>query len=772
MVYKTFSFLFELIYKKVSYTFAVAVFALTGAYFGAFYAYIFGSSVIPDFTADNHKEVFFVFIVATLTASLGHSIQYGLLAKIVSPGIERSIQKINTFIHPNVTLRHKNTLELESLLRFLIQLPKHNMLVSFGYASFVFLSVLLTHLLSKKPAWELTYIFLGWSVAVFVYCGFSYIITDYFTGPKRVEIKIILAKKNVRINREHGILSLKGKFVFLLTLILLSLTILSVFISFGNSTPFKIGVFIFMTFLESSLLTFLYFQSINLTLDQINLSANNLALGGTGSLPLLSIDKEFIRFAENFEKAASEVGKIRDNLQQLVDEKTSELRNSLDVVEKLKSQQDGDYFLTSLLIQPLSLNKSNGNKVHVDFLMKQKKTFLFHGKENDIGGDICIAKSISLRNRDYTVFLNADAMGKSLQGAGGALVLGAAVQSILERTIVVESVKQLYAERWLKNAFLELHRLFEGFDCSMLVSLVMGLIDDKTGLVYYINAEHPWSVLYRDGNAEFIENSGLFRKLGTPFSDEAFQIRTFQLKTGDVLILGSDGRDDIEIDSENGHRILNEDESLFLKHVENGKGKLESIYDSILTKGKLTDDFSLLRLSYKENEASVSRAIRKESLDLLRKAKTFVKEKNFNSAISSLEEALKIHPDSAEIRRDLIRLHFRNKDYKNASAILNEYIEDYPGDSDMIYLASYCFKKNQELGKAIDMAERIRLRNPGHPSNLVQLAELYLKVGNVSKSEKILSFAKSVDPNSKGLSNVTEFLEKEKSVSPNGFDSV
>ncbi|TGL97831.1 serine/threonine-protein phosphatase, partial [Leptospira barantonii] len=142
MVYKTFDFLFELIYKKVSYTFAVAVFALTGAYFGAFYAYIFGSSVIPDFTADNHKEVFFVFIVTTFTASIGHSIQYGLLAKISSPGIERSIQKINTFIHPNVTLRHKNTLELESLLRFLIQLPKHNMLVSLGYASFVFLSVL------------------------------------------------------------------------------------------------------------------------------------------------------------------------------------------------------------------------------------------------------------------------------------------------------------------------------------------------------------------------------------------------------------------------------------------------------------------------------------------------------------------------------------------------------------------------------------------------------------------------------------------------------
>ncbi|RHX84580.1 PP2C family protein-serine/threonine phosphatase [Leptospira stimsonii] len=772
MVHKVFNFLFDLIYKKISYTFAVVVFALSGAYFGAFYAYIFGSAVIPEFTASNHSEVFLAFVFSTLFASIGHSIQYGILSPFSVPGLERQIQKINSSLRPDVTLRHKNTLELESLLKYLIQLPKHNMIASFGYAIFVFSTVAITHLWSQKPFWELAFVFIGWSTAVFVYCGFSYIITDYFTGQKRVEIKVILSKKNVRINKEFGIFSLKGKFIFLLTLILLSLTILSLFVSLGNSTPITIGLFIFMTFLEASLLTFLYFQSINMTLDQINLSANNLAMGGSGALPLLSIDREFIRFAENFEKATSEVGKIRDNLQQLVEEKTSELRHSLDIVEKLKSQQDGDYFLTSLLIQPLSLNKSTGDKVHVDFLMKQKKTFVFHGKENDIGGDICIAKSVQLRNREFTVFLNADAMGKSLQGAGGALVLGAAVQSILERTIAVQSVKQLYAERWLKNAFLELHRLFEGFDCSMLVSLVMGLIDDKTGLVYYINAEHPWSVLYRDGKAEFIETSGLFRKLGTPFTDDQFQIRTFQLREGDVLILGSDGRDDIEIDSENGVRILNEDESLFLKHVENGTGKLEKIYESILSTGKLTDDFSLLKISYRRSEPSISRALRKESLDLLRKAKAHVKDKNFDSAILSLQEAGKFHPESAEIRRDLIRLHFRKKDYKQAATLLTEYIEDHPGDGDMIYLASFCFKKNQEYGKAIDMAERIRLRNPGHPSNLIQLAELYLKVGNVSKAEKILSLAQVIEPNSKELLILSKNLEREKSLASDGLDSI
>ncbi|MBP6738990.1 MAG: SpoIIE family protein phosphatase, partial [Leptospiraceae bacterium] len=34
---------------------------------------------------------------------------------------------------------------------------------------------------------------------------------------------------------------------------------------------------------------------------------------------------------------------------------------------------------------------------------------------------------------------------------------------------------------------------------SMLMSLVFGLIDERTGVMYFLNAEHPDMVLYRDG---------------------------------------------------------------------------------------------------------------------------------------------------------------------------------------------------------------------------------------------------------------------------------
>ena len=75
----------------------------------------------------------------------------------------------------------------------------------------------------------------------------------------------------------------------------------------------------------------------------------------------------------------------------------------------------------------------------VKFFLKQKKEFIFRDRQKEIGGDINIAHTITVANRPHTVFINGDAMGKSVQGAGGALVLGAIFQSIIERTKVTRS---------------------------------------------------------------------------------------------------------------------------------------------------------------------------------------------------------------------------------------------------------------------------------------------------------------------------------------------
>src|SRR6185295_17096476 len=151
-----------------------------------------------------------------------------------------------------------------------------------------------------------------------------------------------------------------------------------------------------------------------------------------------------------------------------------------------------------------------------DFLLKQKKTFKFRNKNSELGGDICVTGNLILFGRNYTMFVNADAMGKSMQGAGGAIVMGTAINSIMSRSASNKRNLDLTPEEWLIQTYNEVHNIFLTFDGSMLISCIMGVIDDIDGKMWYFSAEHPPLTLYRDGMSSFLIDelkSGLL-KLG------------------------------------------------------------------------------------------------------------------------------------------------------------------------------------------------------------------------------------------------------------------
>jgi hypothetical protein len=249
---------------------------------------------------------------------------------------------------------------------------------------------------------------------------------------------------------------------------------------------------------------------IGLSFLLATLVVDNLIYYGIINMPRISSYAIFmfivslaLILANQFVRVHNQVEELNHNLEQKVEERTRELQDTLKKVQDLKSQQDGDYFLTSLLIEPLSANRVVSERTQVQFYVKEKKEFSFRRWSRDIGGDMCVAHTITLRGHKFTVALNGDAMGKSMQGAGGALVLGSVFASIIERTRNTPEVRNYSPETWLKQAFFELNRVFESFDGSMLVSVVMAAIDDEAGVMYYINAEHPWTVLYRHGKATF-----------------------------------------------------------------------------------------------------------------------------------------------------------------------------------------------------------------------------------------------------------------------------
>jgi len=443
--------------------------------------------------------------------------------------------------------------------------------------------------------------------------------------------------------------------------------------------------------------------------------------------------------ANQFVRVHSEVEDLNRNLEKKVEERTQELKDSLQRVQELKSQQDGDYFLTSLLLEPLSANRVDSKHTQVEFFVKEKKEFSFRRWNREIGGDICVAHSLKLRGHDFTVALNADAMGKSMQGAGGALVLGSVFASIVERTRLHSEASDTAPETWLRAAFIELNRVFESFDGSMLVSVVLVAIDDDAGVMYYINAEHPWSVLYRNGKASFTDEDLSLRKLGTLGVNDAVQVRTFYLEDADVVILGSDGRDDLIIGTDHeGGRIINEDETLFLRHVEASNADLVKLVAALKSVGDLSDDLSFVRIEY-HAPAERKLALR-DALGTKNNFQSSLKEETKPMTVADIDALLVKHEQNAHDMHYAIRWLFQNKKYAKGAEWAARFVKQYPMESEFLYLASIGYKLAAQYDLALDFAERLFARNQAHEKNLVNLVDLKIIVGaNMREAENVLA---------------------------------
>ncbi|MCB1309618.1 MAG: SpoIIE family protein phosphatase, partial [Leptospiraceae bacterium] len=482
------------------------------------------------------------------------------------------------------------------------------------------------------------------------------------------------------------------------------------------------------------------------------------------------LSHSFNTMVESIRDARARLQDYADHLEEKVKDRTAELRKTLEQVQNLKIQQDGDYFLTSLLIDPLGRTAVESPDLTVEAFTRQKKQFRFRKWDAEIGGDLTVARRIKLSDRDYTVFLNGDAMGKSIQGAGGALVLGAVFEAILKRTEQSSSVQNQSPERWVKNAFIELHNVFTSFNCSMLVSVVMGLVDEITGVVYYMEAEHPFLVLYRDGEARFVESNYQYRKLGVTLTDSGLNINILQLQPDDILIAGTDGRDDLIIkDPESGEDYIQEDEYLFLRCVEEGNGELEAIFEALRSKGGITDDISMLRIGYQEDRANLRPPLPDDVQELYNEARQLFQNRSYANCANTLEKCLTLLGDSnenshkADAYRSIIRLltnaFLRMRRYDRAIEFALEYVSLNPSDTEGLFVVSFCARHIGNLSQAAEFGERVRLRTPDHMRNLMHLVEIYMQSGNFQRANMLLDEAEQNFPENERILQLKQGLQ-------------
>ncbi|MBR31318.1 MAG: hypothetical protein CMN77_08375 [Spirochaetaceae bacterium] len=466
----------------------------------------------------------------------------------------------------------------------------------------------------------------------------------------------------------------------------------------------------------------------------------------------------FNRMVTSIRRARGQLQDYATTLEDRVEERTLELQDTVKRIQELKTRQDGDFFLTSLLIHPLTSNQVQSPRIRTDMLLLQKKRFAFRRWTGEIGGDFCSAHTIELRGRRCIVFLNGDAMGKSLQGAAGALILGSVFESIIQRTELSREIQTLYPEMWLRDAYLELQKIFCTFDGYMMASMVLGVVEEHSGLMYFLNAEHPWPVLYRNQQATFpfAEQEQIIHKLGIPGAERKLRIYTLQLLPGDIFISGSDGRDDLIIGKdEEGNRIYNMDESAFLSVVEESQAQLPSIQKNLEERGQLSDDLSLLRIELQGHLPS-------PRLDLPSSARELKSTDSGRYESILLERLAEIQkagdPVPSEIYRELFEMSFRRQDYEQAARWSEEWMMRQSTSTRYIYLASYALKRADRIEEARIQGERVLLRDPFHANNLVNLADIYRMLGQVDRAEQCIERALELRPGHKSAELIQDAL--------------
>ncbi|MDI7220404.1 SpoIIE family protein phosphatase [Leptospira santarosai] len=274
--------------------------------------------------------------------------------------------------------------------------------------------------------------------------------------------------------------------------------------------------------------------------------------------------------------------------------RTQELSSSLEEIRSLKEQQDGDYFLITLLFQPFLSKSLRTNLARIDVHRKQFKSFQFKNRSYEIGGDIVLNERVLISGIPYQVLINADAMGKSLQGASGALIFCSIVKSFLQ----TQDYEYRNPENWLFLLHSNLQAVFESFDGSMLVSGILSLYRIETGDLFFINCEHPPIVLSRNGKTNYVFEKAVLRKIGFPDSDTKVKIEYCKLLPEDTILYGSDGREDLYIQDPlcSSRKLKSSVPDLFFELVQHSIPEPKDLEFQINEKGTLSDDLSFLRI--------------------------------------------------------------------------------------------------------------------------------------------------------------------------------
>ena len=88
---------------------------------------------------------------------------------------------------------------------------------------------------------------------------------------------------------------------------------------------------------------------------------------------------------------------------------------------------------------------------------------------------------------------------------------------------------------------------------------------------------------------------------------------------------------------------------------------------------------------------------------------------------------------------------FEKKD-KEAYSHLSRYLEYHPEDTVTMQILAECLNRLELYEEAIELSERVRIREPKNISNLITLIESYAKISKLDRVDSLIKNIYRLDP--------------------------
>ncbi|HMZ61483.1 MAG TPA: hypothetical protein PL048_22105, partial [Leptospiraceae bacterium] len=148
-----------------------------------------------------------------------------------------------------------------------------------------------------------------------------------------------------------------------------------------------------------------------------------------------------------------------------------------------------------------------------------------------------------------------------------------------------------------------------------------------------------------------------------------------------------------------------------------------------------------------------------ENLELSRKK---LQERRSEEALKILRETYELDSGRQETAQLLMRVLMKKKIYREAAKVCKQYLKSNEVNTDMMFRASYCLKMSGSFEEAVDLGERVKLREPRHLRNLVNLADLYAYTKNFYRAEKTVKKILAIDPENRFAAKILNKIQAEK----------